>query len=367
MTPNNKGKYQPWSHEEFMADRKVRRMTPTALKTYMMLLHEAFVCSTRPNLPDDEEELEQMAYCTDHEEWLSVRDDVLGMFSKGMANGKSVLFNNRLCRDWEKLIEIREKRAEAGKLGAESRWGPPEMAKVAKNSKEVSKEVKKEKISEENNGQEDVLKIKDEIRRVCIEYGESPNAYDDTWKEYTEIAKVHTVGAVVKDFASWMGENQGDTWLRGPVKAYLQTAVERLGSGVKTVRETLRSDEVVDLAFTLTKISDGQVAFLDKQRVRLADTLTRFTSEEIIAAFKIWIDDQDLSDLKNKSYLPGKFVQLADSLANTVRTKKQEADRYAIGREATKLRLQQEAETSRIEAEKNRLAEESSDPLGLFD
>ena len=51
----SKGIYQPWCHEEFMADRRVRRMSPTAVKTYMMLLHEAYVCSTRPYLPDDEE------------------------------------------------------------------------------------------------------------------------------------------------------------------------------------------------------------------------------------------------------------------------------------------------------------------------
>src|SRR5208337_2155017 len=98
---DEKGKYQPWSHEEFMSDRRVRRMSPLAVKTYMMLLHEAFVCSTRPNLPDDDEE------------WLSVRDEVLGMFGKTIANGKAVLVNKRLCRDWDRLLEIRGIRSEA--------------------------------------------------------------------------------------------------------------------------------------------------------------------------------------------------------------------------------------------------------------
>ena len=76
----SKGIYQPWRHEAFMADRKVRKMTPTELKTYMLMLHEAFVCETRPNLPDNEDELEEMALCTDHDEWLSVRGAVLEMF-----------------------------------------------------------------------------------------------------------------------------------------------------------------------------------------------------------------------------------------------------------------------------------------------
>lgn len=97
-----KGIYQPWSHEEFMADRKVRRMSTTEAKTYMMLLHEAFICSTRPNLPDDEEELYLMAYCADRREWDSIKDAVLGMFDKIEVDGKIVLSSPYLRDLYEK-------------------------------------------------------------------------------------------------------------------------------------------------------------------------------------------------------------------------------------------------------------------------
>ena len=64
-------------------------MTPTAVKTYMMLLHEAYLCSTRPYLPDDDEELSLMAYCESSEEWASVRGSVLGMFESKVVDGVS--------------------------------------------------------------------------------------------------------------------------------------------------------------------------------------------------------------------------------------------------------------------------------------
>ena len=102
MASEQKGKYQPWSHEEFMADINVRCMTPTALKTYMMLLHEAFVGKTRPDLPDNERDLEKMAYCNSHKEWLSVKDVVLEMFDRDLVGGIPVLFQKRLRKDWEK-------------------------------------------------------------------------------------------------------------------------------------------------------------------------------------------------------------------------------------------------------------------------
>lgn len=367
QTPDSKGKYQPWSHEEFMSDRRVRRMSSVALKTYMMLLHEAFVCSTRPHLPDDEEELELMAYCSDHEEWMSVRDTVLGMFSKGMANGKPVLFNKRLNQDWDRLLEIREKRRIAGELGAEARWGPREMAKMAKNDKEV----KEDKLSEESNEsevQENILKIKDEMKRICIEHGVSDFAWDDSWKEATAIAKVHSAGAVAVDFDKWLSENEGDTWLRGPVKAYLGVAIFRLGSKTTTVAVALRKDEVTDLVFKLTKMSDNQIAFLDKQKVRLAETLKKFTAEEVEGAFREWLDNQDLSDVKNLSYLPGKFVQIVDSLANATREQRKERADAKLIRDAAAKRLSEEAEADRAEREKRRLEEEANNPLAdLFE
>ena len=252
MTSNNKGKYQPWSHEEFMADRKVRRMPSVALKTYMMLLHEAFVCSTRPNLPDDEEELEQMAYCTDHEEWLSVRSTVLAMFDRAEVDGHAVLINKRLNRDWENLQKIRETKSEAGKLGAEARWGSKNGTNMAEDgkphfpdSKEVSKEVKEE--SQVSNEEEPDMKLKDELTKIAVQYGARAGGFKTTWDEIKTLGVAHGTGAVATDFTGFMQEMSGDDFPAGAVVSYLRVASERLNASSAPATVISRDPEVVSL------------------------------------------------------------------------------------------------------------------------
>jgi len=121
MTADRKGKYQPWCHQEFASDPHVRRMTSLERKTYMTLLHEAFVCSKRPYLPNNEYELEAMADCTDTAEWHSVRDAVLAMFKKVEIEGNPLLANKRVLQDWETLLGIREKRAKGGRASGAAR------------------------------------------------------------------------------------------------------------------------------------------------------------------------------------------------------------------------------------------------------
>lgn len=113
-----------------MADIRVRRMSTTALKTYMMLLHEAFVCETRPNLPDDEEKIELMAYCSDHEEWLSVRESVLSMFSRELVEGTPVLSRKRLQDDWTNLQAIRRGKSAGAADAAHRKWKSQESSKT---------------------------------------------------------------------------------------------------------------------------------------------------------------------------------------------------------------------------------------------
>jgi hypothetical protein len=103
---------------------------------------------------------------------------------------------------------------------------------------------------------------------------------------------------------------------------------------------------------------------LDKQRIRLAEVLKEFSAAEIKSAFTAWLAEQDLSDPKNVSFLPGKFVQIVDGLCYSAKRRKQEADQALVARNAQAIRLQQEAEAERAEAERKRVAEENSfDPL----
>jgi hypothetical protein len=123
--------------------------------------------------------------------------------------------------------------------------------------------------------------------------------------------------------------------------------------------------EVTSLARELAYLSNGEINFSDKQRIRFAEVLKEFTSEEIKSAFKSWLDDQDLSEPKNVSFLPGQFVQVVDGLAYASRRLKQEAEQAKIARDAAVAQLQAQAEAERLQREKAEKAEAANlfDPL----
>lgn len=208
------------------------------------------------------------------------------------------------------------------------------------------------------------MKIKKELQTVCAAFGEKPGGYQSTWEDIQALAVVHSVGGVVRDFTAWMEENQGDDFSYGPVSKYLQVASARMSSNTAPASVALKDPEVVSLARELSYLSSGAVSFVDKQRVRLAEVLTEFSAAEITSAFTAWFADQNTTDTKNLSYLPGKFVQIADGLAYAARKRKQESEQAKIVRDATALHLQVEAETERAaRAERTAREAELFDPL----
>jgi len=364
MTPiaEDKGKYQPWSHEEFMADRKVRRMSPLAVKTYMMLLHEAFVCASRPNLPDDDKELELMAYCTDHEEWLSVKEDVLGMFERELVDGNPVLVNKRLTKDWNRLQEIREARSEAGKASAAKRKATSVEQMLTNEHKEVSKEVKEE--SEVNLSEADMAKLKDELTKIAAQHGAKAGGYKTTWDEIKTLGIAHGTGAVATDFAKYMEEQDGDDFPSGAVVSYLRTAAERLTADSAPAVTVSRDPLVVSLVRELTYLSGDKVTFQGRHKVALAELLKEYSSEELLSVFRTFIGDKDLEDAYTLKYVTQNYLDAADGLCYSARKRKQESDQATKDRAATVLRLQEQAEADRVATEKARQEEdEAFDPL----
>jgi hypothetical protein len=384
MPAERKGKYQPWSHEEFMADIHVRRMSPTALKTYMMLLHEAFVGKTRPDLPDDEKALELMAYCNDHEEWLSVRAVVLGMFEKDRIDGVPVLFQKRLRDDWTHLQEIRESKADAGRASAKARRKLAEAKQkptdvntcstlVNKEVKEVSKESKEKEEREEPSdpdsenpfGQEDMnLKnFKTEMAVVAARHRQKATAFDNVWDELMILTRAHSSQGVINDFEDFLSENEGAEFAKGALVAYQYKAADRLLGEAPALAE-VKSPALTDLNRELTYLSGGVISFIDKQKIKLVELLREWTREEIITVFKEWLADQDLTDAKNLQYLPGKFVQTADSRCYSLRRARQEKVAEAEARQKAVERLQEAANAEREEAERKRQEEaQQFDPL----
>ena len=90
--------------------------------------------------------------------------------------------------------------------------------------------------------------------------------------------------------------------------------------------------------------------------------LKEFSAEEIKSVFVTWLGNQDMSDPKGVSFLPQKFVQIADSLCYTSRRQKQESEKSKVLRDQTAIRLQEQAEQERIvKAQQEKLVD--FDPL----
>jgi hypothetical protein len=211
--------------------------------------------------------------------------------------------------------------------------------------------------------QEKEMKIKNEMQKVCADFGIRPGGFKSTWDEMNVLGISHTVGAVVRDFTEFLEENRGDDYPNGAVSAYQRAASARLASEAPAAA-SLKSPEVVSLVRELVYAADGQLSFVDKQKIRLAEVLKEFSQEEVVSVFKTWLKDQDLTDAKNLSFAPGKFVQVVDSLAYCARWRGEEAKRTAVLREAAVAQLQAQAEEERAESEKKKLAEENIfDPL----
>jgi uncharacterized protein YdaU (DUF1376 family) len=380
LSGQSKGKYQPWSHEEFMADRRVSRMTSSARKIYMVLLHEAFVCSTRPDLPDDDEELAIMADCDDPKEWETSRSAVLAMFNRDLADGTPVLFRKRLREDWTHLQEIRESKADAGRASAEARRKLKEAKQNSTDvntcsalvNKEVSKEVSKEReVSEEKeeisdpdseiplNGQEDQMNLKNfktEMAAKGAKYGFKVSGYQQTWEDLIILTKAHSSQAVINDFDGFLSENRGAEFNNVLIK-YLYVAADRLLGEAPALAE-VKSPALTNLNRELTYLSGGVISFIDKQKIKLAELLHEWSEEEIIAVFKEWLSEQDLNDPKNVQYLPGKFVQTADSRCYALRRSRAEKVSEGLARQRAVERLQEAAIVESREAERKRKEEE---------
>ena len=329
-----------------MSDPRVRRMSPVAAKTYMMLLHEAFVCSTRPNLPDDDDELELLAWCADREEWLAVRETVLKMFTPEEIDGRRVLTNNRLTKDWSHLQEIREARSEAGKKGG--------LAKAGKSlpSKEVTEEQETEMKTE----------LQYEILVQSL-FHKKANLRGWNGEQLKRLEVIHKPSSVIRAFGEWAKVNRDNPDIQDPVRSFVMEADDLL-AGESPVQSVAKDPGVVALVRELAYLSDGQVAFEDKHKARLAEVLSEFDAEDIKAAFRAWSMYQDFTDPKVQKWGAGEFVQKVDQIVSAAHRKRQEAEQAGKDRETAVARLQAEAEAERAAQETARAAEaDVFDPL----
>ncbi|HXN20411.1 MAG TPA: hypothetical protein VN875_18890 [Candidatus Binatus sp.] len=112
--PNTKALFQKWAERDFRAD--TTHMHWQARSFYRSLLQAAFFVSTRPDLPDDDDELCRILGGVPDDVWAEHNSEVRKMFQHGDVNGIKVLWQSRLRKDWTAIESYREEqRAKATK------------------------------------------------------------------------------------------------------------------------------------------------------------------------------------------------------------------------------------------------------------
>lgn len=111
--------YFPFYPDDFASDGDVEAMSTAQVGAYMLLLCKAWREEPVGSVPDDDRRLARWARMTP-EEWSEAKSAVLAPFAL-RTDGR--WHQPRMEREFMKLRESSRRRAEAGAVGAEKRWG----------------------------------------------------------------------------------------------------------------------------------------------------------------------------------------------------------------------------------------------------
>jgi uncharacterized protein YdaU (DUF1376 family) len=127
--------YQFWHEQDFWSDECVSRgMTSIQRHYYRALLQAAYYSSTRPYLPNNDDELWILADTETKQNWVDNKAAIMVKFQEIEVRGVKVLSHKRLLRDWIKLLEGSEKQSNR-RRGKKSKRG------TSKGGKEPSANV----------------------------------------------------------------------------------------------------------------------------------------------------------------------------------------------------------------------------------
>lgn len=288
-----KPKFQPWNEETFRSDIDVQAMSPPQRSLYRCLLHQSFFCSTRPNLPVDDEKLWKLADALSLSHWQRSKGPVLKMFTEIVVNGERVLSNKRVLDDWNKMTASREAKAEGGRKGQATQR------------------------QQEGGDMRAVKQIP--ILSLSILGVKSERADSNCWREVRQLAAAFGEHSVIEAFESWATAHRGETLNGYPVSAFLKIATGMLNGSV-----VVGSNPALDSLLTkLSNISGLDVTFNTEQQSALAVWLKDTPEADIVAAFAEFYSRVD--DYSRK-FAAKDFIAKGSQFIRVVR---QERDRRA--------------------------------------
>ena len=359
LNERSKAIYQPWNQEGFNADLRVRKMSSIQRWMYKTLLQEAFVCSTRPRLPADDDELWIMADCENLEQWLANKDPILKMFTEVPYGDRILLEHKRLEEDWERLLEKRDIQSDKSRKGGlarqkalrgeqDSATGKPQAAvskpqeSLTQPSKEVSKQVSEER--EEKEVLEDkTMRARNGVTLASRKIlGVRAEIWESTWSEIKELEQIYGGTEVCNAFEEWAKTKVGEIRDK-PVTEFLKVADGLLMGTLKLHADPALTALLDDLVYA----GGGGTTFTESQQFALGQLLTEYTAAEIKTAFRDFLSaaEEDAYRLKNAARLfPAEAAQLIKFNRRKAQEKAQET--AAVAEQAE--RMQREAEELRI-------------------
>jgi hypothetical protein len=365
---HTKADYQPWNHEHFMADPRVRRLTSSARKSYVMLLHEAFFCSTRPYLPDNDAELELLADCDSPEEWNAMKEDIRSFFIPVKIDGVNVLVQKRVEEDWNRILSKRGGVSEARRKAAYARWCKPMQtdANASENTEEeenhsfqednanrckpmqtMLREVKrsKEKHEKSKDLQHDFLEtegtdMKSEklISMICRKILKTyPDLSEDNKFHLRTLDAEYKGSVVAKTFEAWAKEHRHDG-LRKPIARFLEESLDLFGDESSLESESSENQIIKQFSREVALYTHNDIVFKAFQKEQLADILSEgdYSFEQLMAVF---VDFFQKLDDRSRPYAAKDFVEtVSDRLYAAEKNKaKAEAETALIASASSQL------------------------------
>lgn len=322
---NKKPLYQPWSEEEFQSDIHVRAMNPYERWIYASLLRSAFICSTRPYLPNDPKILWILGGCPDSGFWLTHKDKVLERFSLVNIDGIELLENKRVSEDWEKLQEYRSRMTEWGRKSNENRKLKRLHMPVDVTTHASEADYEQDKIREVNISEE---KESEEMRRrtfeaICHKHGLAPDPRGYSgWSDLAGMCEGIGDRIVEAAFEEWASSQLSP--VINPVSKFVKVA-PIWTKKISGVEENPRLEEFCDW---VADKSDMHIIFNKIQKAEVSELLDKYQYPELALAFEKFyaIIENDLYQLK---FGARDFVEKAPQILRTIQKRKAEAEAAA--------------------------------------
>lgn len=354
LLTKGKALYQPWAEDDFMSDEVVRKMNSLQKWMYRSLCQQAFVCSTRPDLPDDDDALWGLAGCENKKQWLANREKTLLKFKKIEKSGKKLLRHKRIFSDWKREGDRRQTLRNNGSKG-----GIAKHKNILANAKATLKQGFSTELNctelnrTELNGTEQMRQKQfDAVKHISkFLTARTKSAVNPSMSERSRLkALADTFGgtALCDAIDGYYSEHPNSNY----VSNFLNSASAYLGKPEAT--GDTNQEELDNLNATI--YTETGLTFSGVHRIALGKLRNQFSENQILEALRTFLDDPD----RNVRYAAKDFAE-GGGMAVLTALKREQANEVDTEQQL-ELINKQLAEKKRLETLQQQPVTEAVDP-----